>query len=81
MIPFAYRIKVLLEHYKNFTLPTTGEVWNRYHHWYKAMTETSAFAATSTDQAGYRDKLITFYLPYSEGEGQADVTNLKVSNF
>ena len=81
MIPFAYRIKVLLEHYKNFPLPTTGEVWNRYHRWYKAMTETSAFAATSTDQAGYRDKLITFYLPYSEGEGQADVTDLKVSNF
>ena len=45
------------------------------------MTEIPAFAATSTDQAGYRDKLITFYLPYSEGEGQADVTDLKVSNF
>jgi glutathione S-transferase len=77
MIPFAYRIKVLLEHYRNFSLPTEGELWIRYHRWYNAMLESSAFRATATDHAGYRDKLVAFYLPYSVGEGQSDVTLIR----
>jgi glutathione S-transferase len=81
MIPFAYRIKVLLEHYKNFTLPTRDEIWKRYHRWYNAMIKAPAFTATSTDHIDYRDKLVAFYLPYSVGDGQSDVTNLKASIF
>ncbi len=77
MIPFAYRIKELLEHYRNFELPTEGEAWVRYHRWYNAMLESSAFKATATSHAGYRDRLVDFYLPYSVGEGQSDVTSLK----
>jgi hypothetical protein len=72
---------VLLEHYQNFTLPTRGEVWTRYHRWYNAMIKAPAFTATSTDHTDYRDKLVEFYLPYSVGDGQSDVTNLKASNF
>lgn len=81
MIPFAYRVKVLMEHYRNLNLPINGETSNRYHRWYKAMIETSAFAATSTDHTDYRDKLVAFYLPYSGGGGQSDVTDFRVSNF
>ena len=77
MIPFAYRIKVLLEHYRNFELPTEGELWTRYHRWYKAVLESSAFKTTATGNAGYRDRLVDFYLPYSIGGGQSDVTSLR----
>jgi glutathione S-transferase len=77
MFPFAYRIKELLEHYRNFSLPTEGELWVRYHRWYKAMLESSAFKATATDHAAYRDRLVAFYLPYSLGGGQSDVTSLR----
>ena len=77
MIPFAYRIKVLLEHYRKFNLPTEGELWIRYHRWYNAMLESSAFKTTATDHAGYRDRLVEFYLPYSVGGGQSDVTSLR----
>jgi hypothetical protein len=34
---------------------------------------TEVFRATSTDLAGYRERLIAFYRPYSEGEGQQDI--------
>ena len=77
MIPFAYRIKVLLEHYRNFSLPTEGELWTRYHRWYNAMLESSAFKVTATDHAEFRDRLVAFYLPYSVGGGQSDVTLLR----
>lgn len=77
MIPFAYRIKALLEHYQNFKLPTEGEVWTRYHRWYDAMLESSAFKATATDHVGYKDRLLDFYLLYSIGGGQSDVTSLR----
>ncbi|MEH6458148.1 MAG: glutathione S-transferase N-terminal domain-containing protein [Cocleimonas sp.] len=77
MIPIAYRIEVLLEHYRNFNLPTEGELWVRYYRWYNAMLETSAFKATATDHDDYRDRLVDFYLPYSAGGGQSDVTVLK----
>jgi glutathione S-transferase len=81
VIPLAYRINVLLEHYRGFSLPTEGDIWNRYHRWYDTMIETSVFATTSIEQADYRDKLVEFYRPYSRGDGQADVTDLKASNF
>ncbi len=77
MIPFAYRIQVLLEQYQNFKLPTEGERWTRYHRWYKAMLESSAFKTTATDHTDYRDRLVEFYPPYSVGRGQSDVTSLR----
>ncbi|MBT3013543.1 MAG: hypothetical protein KUF77_18595 [Candidatus Thiodiazotropha sp. (ex Lucina aurantia)] len=56
------------------TLPTTGSLWSRYSYWYESMLETSSFRATSTDHDIYRQRLIEFYLPYSLGQGQKDVT-------
>ncbi|MCW4223987.1 MAG: glutathione S-transferase domain-containing protein [Candidatus Thiodiazotropha endolucinida] len=56
------------------TLPTTGSLWSRYSYWYESMLETSSFRATSTDHDNYRQRLIEFYLPYSLGQGQKDVT-------
>ena len=71
--PFAYRIAVLLKTYRDFQLPTQGEAWQRYHHWYQTMLQTPVFKATSLDHADYQQRLIDFYLPYSQGEGQKDV--------
>ena len=74
LFPFAYRIDVLLGHYRNYVLPKEGDVWERYQLWYDAMLAVPAFQATATDQADYKNRLISHYLPYSEGEGQTDLT-------
>ncbi len=74
LIPFAYRIDALLGHYRGFTPPTGGDPWIRYRYWYESMLETTVFKATSTDHDNYRQRLIEFYLPYSLGQGQKDVT-------
>ena len=71
--PFAYRIDVLLKTYRHFELPTQGDTWQRYHHWYQTMLQVPVFKATSLDHADYQQRLTDFYLPYSQGEGQKDV--------
>ena len=58
MMPFAYRIDALLGHYRGFQVPTKGEHWQRYAHWYEQMLENEAFKATSTDHDDYRHRLI-----------------------
>lgn len=73
-IPFAYRIKLLLKHYKQFELPTSSEVWKRYHQWYSAVVKLSEFKQTSLMLTDYDNRLTDFYLPYSKGGGQSDVT-------
>jgi len=68
MIPFAYRIDALLDHYQNYTLPTEGGSWERYHRWYDVMLALPAFQASATDHADYKKRLVEHYLPYSLGE-------------
>lgn len=68
LFPFAYRIDALLDHYRNFALPTEGVTWQRYHRWYEAMLALPAFKATATDHAGYKNRLVTHYQPYSLGK-------------
>ena len=74
LVPFAYRIDALLSHYRNFSLPTSGAVWSRYQRWYETLCSTAIFQGTLTDPENYRQHLIEFYLPYSLGQGQKDVT-------
>lgn len=76
MAPFAYRIEVLLGHYRAFDLPGEGQDFQKYRRWYLAMLEHPVFRATSTDHDNYRQRLIDFYLPYSQGEAQKDVTRV-----
>lgn len=76
LIPFAYRIKLLLKYYRNFELPEVGDAWPEYHHWYFRVVESSAFKQSTTAHHNYEESLIQFYLPYSQGGGQSDVTNL-----
>jgi glutathione S-transferase len=76
LIPFSYRIDSLLGYYRDFQLPQTGAVWQRYQQWYQAMLQQPAFSATSVDHENYRQRLIEHYLPYSEGKGQQDVTEV-----
>ncbi len=76
MFPFAYRIDALLGHYREFSLPTDGATWSRYRHWYESMQAEESFQGTLTDPDNYRQRLIEFYLPYSQGKGQQDVTQV-----
>lgn len=76
LIPFAYRIELLLKHYRTFTLPEKGDIWQRYHQWYRAVVDHPAFVATGVDVENYDRDLIKFYLPYSQGGGQEDVTEV-----
>ncbi len=77
LIPFAYRIDVLLGHYRDFSLPVEGEAWSRYARWYDAMQKYDVFIQSQTDGDDYRQRLIEHYLPYTRGEGQKDVTRVK----
>lgn len=74
--PFALHIELLLEQYKGFTLPTSGESWARYATWWAAMKTHPAFLSTIPGPETYEVSLIEFYLPYSQGGGQEDVTSL-----
>lgn len=75
-IPFAYRIDLLLKYYRDFSLNQSDPSLSKYHVWYKNVTATSIFKNTSTVTPNYAAKLIDFYRIYSEGGGQADVTNI-----
>lgn len=76
--PFAYRIQLLLNYYRNFTLPENTASWLRYKRWYEAVIADPAFIESSLEQDNYQSRLIEFYLPYSLGGGQADVTEIKL---
>jgi glutathione S-transferase len=68
MLPFAYRIDVLLGYYQKYSLPREGESWRCYHQWYEAMLTHPAFKTTAFDNADYENRLVEHYLPYSLGE-------------
>jgi glutathione S-transferase len=72
--PFALRIELLLDVYKDYQLPRYGENWQRYHVWWNAMETQPAFLRTMPEPETYTAKLADFYLPYSKGGGQTDVT-------
>ena len=72
-IPFAYRINLLLGHYRDFIVPIQGEPWERYQRWYQSCIALPAFQATMIRND---EQLIEFYLVYSQGGGQADVTKV-----
>lgn len=77
LAPFALRIEILLSHYRGYHLPTEGAVWQRYQKWWQAMKELAPLTATSTDIPDFESRLIEFYLPYTNGGGQQDVTDIK----
>ena len=76
LAPFAYRINLLLKHYRNFQLPVEGQVWARYENWFQKIITEAVFQNTSTNFKNYDQRLIEFYEPYSHGGGQNDVTKL-----
>jgi glutathione S-transferase len=76
LIPFAYRIDVLLGAYRDFKLPQEGKTWQRYRRWYDAMLDHPAFKSTAFEQDDYERRLVEHYYPYSLGEGQTDVTRV-----
>lgn len=73
LVSFAYRIDALLGHYRDFSLPQAGEVWQSYKRWYEAMTNHPVFIQSQSYGDDYRQALIEHYLPYTKGEGQQDV--------
>lgn len=72
--PFAYRINILLEFYRNLSLPVSGECWDTYHKWYYEMLVRPEFKETSIDIPNYEKSLIEVYYPYSQGAEKIDVT-------
>lgn len=77
LAPFALRIEILLSHYKEYTLPDTGPIWKRYHQWWDTIRDFKPLKETSTVLPDYVERLVEFYLPYSTGGGQADITQIK----
>lgn len=75
LAPFTLRIELLLSHYKGFQLPRAGADWHRYWKWSDAIQAHPAFIATMPEQETFQARLLEFYIPYSQGGGQADVTN------
>ncbi|MBV1908322.1 MAG: glutathione S-transferase N-terminal domain-containing protein [Kangiellaceae bacterium] len=76
LFPFAYRINLLLKHYRNFILPTENKEWVRYQRWYQANLTSLEFKQTQLTFDNMEERLIDFYLPYSQGGGQDDVTKV-----
>jgi glutathione S-transferase len=76
LFPFAYRIRLLLGYYKSFELLDHGQTWQRYRRWYNEMLKSPSFQKSIDNAEDYDGRLIKFYLPYSLGGGQADVTVL-----
>ena len=74
LMPFAYRIDVLLGTCRDFKLPDEGETWQRYQRWYVAMLEHPAFGKTAFDQGDYEKRLVEHYHPYSQAGGSTHVT-------
>jgi len=72
--PFASRIAIILSHYRSYAVPLSGDVWQRYAVWLQAIEQSGLLSATEGDSETYVDRLVDFYLPYSNGGGQADVT-------
>ncbi|MHA1572229.1 MAG: glutathione S-transferase family protein [Alphaproteobacteria bacterium] len=76
LAPFALRIEILLGHYRQYELPTEGPAWVRYHTWWGAMRQFKPLVVSSTGLPNYSERLIEFYLPYAQGGGQQDVTEI-----
>lgn len=76
LAPFVARIYALLSYYKDFHLPQEREVWVRLAAWWVAVETHPAFVSTMPDPETYRARLREFYLPYSKGGGQEDVTEI-----
>lgn len=68
LFPIAYRIDLLLKHYRGFTLPEKGDAWQRYRHWFDAMLQHPAFRTSAYDQDDYEQRLIAHYRPYTEAK-------------
>lgn len=77
LAPFALRIEILLSHYMDYALPSDGKSWARYHQWWNAVRASEPLVKSSISLPDYEDRLVDFYLTYSKGGGQADVTAIK----
>ncbi|MEW6996130.1 glutathione S-transferase family protein [Colwelliaceae bacterium BS250] len=76
LIPFAYRMNLLLAHYRDFQLFDNLQDQTRFRTWYQAAISEPAFINTCVKQTDFEARLIDFYLPYSIGGGQDDVTDI-----
>ena len=74
--PFALRVELLLTRYKQYSLPRFGPSWQRYHQWWDAISNFGPLIESTAGVSDYKEQLINFYLPYSKGGGQKDVTQI-----
>jgi glutathione S-transferase len=67
LFPHAYRIKVILTHYRGWTVPEAG--LEQYHEWYAAVSKSESVQKTMPEE----EKLIENYRRYAEDTTQSAV--------
>ena len=75
-VPFAYRINILLQKYRSFSLPVEGNEWSCYHNWYDSMVKRESFRKSLKGVDNYEIRLIELYEKYAKGGGQSNLTNI-----
>ena len=67
LFPFAYRLQLILPHYREFCLPKEG--LERYHEWFAAASVCESVRKTLPEE----DKLLKEYKKYAEATAQSKV--------
>ena len=70
LAPHAYRIQLILKHYRGFTVPTDTPELQRFHRWLDAVVQYGTFKQTLPEE----QRLIKEYKRYAD-----DVTNSQVT--
>lgn len=68
LVPFAFRFKTVLSHYRGFTIPDGGR-FTRYHSWYTAVSEVESVRKTLPDV----QRLLESYGRYADGTATSRV--------
>ncbi len=76
LAPFVQRTEIVLGHYMDYKLPTSGETWTRFHRWWDAMHKFKPLVQSSYDTPDFTPRVIEFYARYYEGNGQTDVARV-----
>lgn len=74
LAPFMLRVELVLSHYRDYRPPTEGALWRRLGVWWDAVRALPALRDSSIGLDGYAERLLAFYVPYSQGKGQTDIT-------
>ena len=69
LAPFAYRMYVILQHYRNFNIPNDCEQLQKFHSWCEALFKYDSFKKTVPDEGD----LIKEYKQYADDTANSEV--------